>query len=114
MKIEDIQLQGDRVLISPLEIYTYKTVQHVPDPEFTKGKSQQELMTTEQDVPMVEVEKEVKSDIQQAKVVAIGTSDYIQVKVGNIILYHIRTGVPVELVDNSVMIKHYDILAIVN
>ena len=107
LKIEDVALFGDKILVKPLKFETIKQKQLVPDRDAIKT-----IDPTSDETPMKEITQEIMMDIQRAKVVAVGNSISANVKVGDTIFYHIKTGVAFEMLKDVIILKSYDIIGL--
>ena len=114
MHIKDIKLFGDRVLIKPSKEYIYTIKELRPVTKVPMGVNNIDLNNTPESPEMEEYEVDVKSAIQRGIVVSTGDAEHIPCKVGDTILYHIKTGMNFELIKGYTLLKHYDIIGVVN
>lgn len=114
MQVKDIKLFGDRVLIKPLKEYTYTVKEQRPKQKVPMGVDNIDLNNTPEVNEMEEYEVEVRSSLQKAVVVAVGDAEHIPCKLGDTIIYHIKSGLQFELIKGHVLLKHYDIVGIIN
>jgi hypothetical protein len=118
MQVSEIQLIGDKLLVRPLRKKTKLQVQHVPE----EIKVDQELIDAAKkagvppplpEAKLVAKEVPVVCEIQKAVVLAVG--DIVgNTKVGDTILYHIKTGVPFDYVNNTLLLRSYDLIGVIN
>ena len=115
MTVKDIKLYGDRVLIKPLKVFTYSTSQLRPKAQMPTGdKINLDEIPEVDPNEMEEIVTEVASDVQKALVIAIGDATTIPFKVGDTVLYHRKSGIMFELIKGTVLLKHWDVMGIVN
>jgi hypothetical protein len=114
MQVKEVKLFGDRVLIKPLKEYTYTVKELRPRARVPMGVDNIDLNEVPDSPEMVEVDVDVKSNIQRAVVVSVGDAEHIPCNVGDTVLYHIKTGIPFELIKGCTLLKHYDIIGVVN
>jgi hypothetical protein len=117
MKIEELKLTGERILIKPLKIHKHIEVQHVPKKKASISKDKDNnLALTELPVEEVDKWEEVKqhviSEVQKATVLAV--ADKSPFKVGDVVLYYQKMGIPFNHIYNTYLLKWYDVIGTVS
>ena len=103
----ELQLLGGKVLLKPCAELKITVTETILDEEANEGKDPiVDVMITK------EVEREVLTDIQAAEVIGIGTDPMIPCKVGQVVYYHIKSTVPFDHIQGSMLVKYYDLIAI--
>jgi hypothetical protein len=104
LNIEKIQLQGDRVLITPDERVSYTITESVYDAEANKDRD-----TLVEEAIMKDVERTVYCDYQTGVILALGNTKQDSIKVGDRVVFPIKDTTKFDLLENTEIINYWAI-----
>lgn len=114
LKVEEILLCADRLLIQPLELYTYKVKQLSADTPTAADNTLETDPDKLEEVDVTEVEQDIISDTQRAIVLAKGNFANVNCNVGDTIIYNYKSALQFELMVNTAIIRQNDVIAVLN
>jgi hypothetical protein len=107
-KCSAFEMLDGRVLIHPLKLRTYESVNQEPDYEKAKAEN---LNMTEDEMPMKQKIYDVNYAYQRAVVLKCASNDP-KLHIGDTIIYKVSNVIAFDLLPNVSMLKNFEVIAI--